>query len=142
MDTDSLTPEERFEFCGVHEPKVNVVQRPDYTIMYEQVGKQTFAHVLVKGSWGLDLRRRMNADFDAALRLHGGPVFAYCKNSKSHLRKLAVHLGFSHLLDFTDNDGEEAEILIKRAPEKEEQETCATSSRAGPGLPHSPPPRT
>lgn len=58
-----------------HKLKVPVVRRPEYTIEFEQYGTQTFAHCAVR-KWNHGVLRRLAGDAEAALRLHGGPVYA------------------------------------------------------------------
>lgn len=109
---DRLTPEERFELCGVHFPKVTVCRRPGYIIQFEQCNDSTFAHATVT-HWTPSARVSFVRDLDALQVLLDGPLLVLCPLANTKLRKFCGLVGFHYALSLTTNDGEDSEILIR-----------------------------
>ena len=81
--------------------KTPVVRRPEYTLFLEQATRdETFIHCDVY-TWSHHVARRLKADVEALLALHGGPIRAlHTPGDAKHL-KFITFLGFKYVTPHT-----------------------------------------
>lgn len=72
---------------------VKVVQRDSYWLGLEQADDRTFGHCHVT-RWSHVVLRRLQADLDAVMEMHGGPLFALHNPLNAHHAAFMAHLGF------------------------------------------------
>lgn len=77
-----------------HSLIVPVVVRPDYQIGYEHADGVTFAHCTVT-RWTHEVRKSLRDDFETALGLHGGPLYAVLDPARPRLPKFLRSFGFT-----------------------------------------------
>lgn len=91
---------------------VPVIRRADYWIGFEQFGDTTGVHCGVR-RWSHTVARAIRADFDTAVRLHGGPIWAIGRDDPTYVHFLKF-MGFRLHSVRTSAAGQEASIYERR----------------------------
>lgn len=86
-----------------HEPKVPVIRRPEYTVSLEQINPETsIVHCDLHVPWTGSVRKKLSADVDTFMGLHGGPLHTGISPSNTKLQHFARLMGARHTATYTE----------------------------------------
>ena len=85
------------------QPRVPVVQRPDYTISLEQATpNHSFGHILIHGVWSKTIKRQLQDDWIALKALHTEPIYALHSPHDHKHEKFLSMFGLRFILEYVD----------------------------------------
>jgi hypothetical protein len=93
----------------MHRLLVDVINRPEYVVRYEQVDDITFTHAVVH-QWSPRIARQFRDDIDAAQKLLGQPVYVLRTPEVSNQPKFLAMHGFRPCGHVRDAQGRVVEI--------------------------------
>lgn len=96
---------------AIHDLRVPIVQRPEYTIRFERVQPgHTIGHIDIHVPWTKEVLKKLQADWLVVKDLQGGPIRAmHTPGDRKHLKFLTL-FGFRFVASYTDIHDQVREI--------------------------------